>query len=169
MRDSAISLPRIHKLHPLVRAEAQQIIEEVEASFPQTVKIRIVQGLRTIDEQNALFAQGRTKAGPIVTNTRGGSSYHNYGLAIDFAIMYDIDGNGSYETLSWDINRDFDQDQIKDWQEVVKAFKLRGWHWGGDWKTMKDNPHLEKSFGYTTGELFTKYKNKEVIDGYVVL
>lgn len=166
MRD-AISLQRANLLHPLVRREVIETIEAIEAGLPPTVKIRIVQGLRTIAEQDAIYAQGRTKPGAIVTHAKGGSSFHNYGLAFDFAIMYDKDGNGSFEALSWDINYDFDKDGVKDWQEVVKAFKAKGWKWGGDWTNSKDNPHLEKTFGYTWRDLYAKHKAKDVLDDYV--
>lgn len=28
--------------------------------------------------------------------------------------------------------------------ELVKEFKLKGWQWGGDWKSLKDYQHFEK-------------------------
>jgi peptidoglycan L-alanyl-D-glutamate endopeptidase CwlK len=45
--------------------------------------IRVVQGLRSWTEQDALYAMGRTAPGKIVTNVKGGYSYHNYGMAVD--------------------------------------------------------------------------------------
>jgi D-alanyl-D-alanine carboxypeptidase len=42
------------------------------------------QGFRTYAEQDALYQQGRTTPGSIVTHARGGKSLHNFGLAIDF-------------------------------------------------------------------------------------
>lgn len=53
---------------------------------------RVVQGRRTIAEQNGLYAKGRTVPGNIVTNAPGGSSAHNFGLAADIAPMK-IDGS----------------------------------------------------------------------------
>ena len=85
MRDT-ISLERCQKLHPLVSQEAIDCIEAAEATFPGNIKIRVVQGLRTIEEQNALYNQR-----PRVTKAKGGQSYHNYGLAIDFCLLYDKD------------------------------------------------------------------------------
>lgn len=35
------------------------------------------------------------------------------------------------------------------WMNVVKFFKSKGWTWGGDWKSFKDAPHFEKTFGHT--------------------
>lgn len=169
MRD-AVSLPRANALHPKVRQEVIDTITEIEAGLPVTAKIRIVQGLRTKDEQDSLYAQGRTKKGHIVTNAKFGQSFHCYGLAIDFALMYDKDGNGSFETLSWDVNYDFDKDGVKDWQEVVQAFKAKGWAWGGNFKSIEDDPHLEKTFGYSWRELFKMYNSGKLdAEGYVIL
>lgn len=171
MRDK-ISQERVQLLHPRVRQQAIAAIEKAEAGFPDTIKIRIVQGLRTIAEQDALYAIGRNgDKRQKVTNAKGGSSYHNYGLAIDFAIMYDKDNNGSFEELSWDIAKDFDKDGIFDWQEVVKQFEFFGWQWGGKFRTFKDYPHVEKSFGYSTRQLRGKVYDKDFIPGteYVVI
>lgn len=164
MRD-AISFERCQKLHPAIRQEVIDTITDVEQGFPPTIKIRVVQGLRTIAEQDALYAKGRTAPGLKVTNARGGKSYHNFGTAFDFAIMYDKDGNGSFETLSWDVVKDGDADGRKDWDEVITAFEAKGWESGSKWRTFKDFPHLEKSFGYKTSELFAKYKAKDFIQG----
>lgn len=164
MRDK-ISLERAQQLHPKVKDEVIALITQVEAGFPPNIAVRIVQGLRTIKEQDALYAQGRTKPGPIVTKARGGSSYHNYGLAIDFAILIDKDGNGTYDELSWDIKKDNDKDGVADWLEVVKVFEAAGWEWGGKWSSLKDYPHLQKTFGYRWQVLLSKYNSREFIDG----
>lgn len=164
MRDP-VSIERVKLLHPAIRDEVAKAIEYVETGFNDTMCIRVVQGLRTIEEQNALYAQGRTAPGKIVTNAKGGKSYHNYGLAIDFAIMYDMDKNKTYEKLSWDIFYDHDKDGKRDWMEVVDFFKSIGYKYGGDWKSLKDYPHLEKSFGFTVMQLFQMYQDKKFITG----
>lgn len=164
MRDK-VSIPRAAQLHPAVRDEVVILIDKVEAGFPPNIAVRIVQGLRTIEEQNALYAQGRTKPGNIVTNAKGGSSYHNYGLAIDFAILIDKDGNGTYDELSWDIKKDNDKDGVADWLEVVKVFEAAGWEWGGRWSSIKDYPHVQKTFGLTWQTLLARYNKKQFITG----
>lgn len=164
MRDE-VSTDRVAKLHPKIRDEVVMAIEDAEDKFPSTIKIRIVQGLRTIAEQDALYAKGRTTPGGVVTKAKGGSSYHNYGLALDFAIMYDKDNNGTFEELSWDIAKDFDKNGIADWQVVVDEFEKKGWSWGGEWRTFKDYPHVEKTFGYKWQQLFDKWKAKDFIPG----
>lgn len=164
MRDK-ISIPRAQQLHPAVRDEVIKLITEAETKLPVNLAIRIVQGLRTIEEQNALYAQGRTTKGSIVTNAKGGSSYHNYGLAIDFAILIDKDGNGTYDELSWDIKKDNDKDGVADWLEVVKVFEAAGWEWGGKWASIKDYPHVQKTFGHTWKELMARHNSKDFITG----
>src|SRR5690606_35479001 len=111
------------------------------------IRLRFAQGLRTIAEQDALYAQGRTKPGSIVTNAKGGQSVHNYGLAFDIVILYDKDKNGTFETASWSRTEDLDKNKKADWMEVVEYFKSKGWNWGGDWRSFKDYPHFEKTFG----------------------
>ena len=169
MRD-AVSLERCQKLHPLVRQEVIDTIKQVEQGLPSNIKIRVVQGLRTIEEQDALYAQGRTKPGKKVTNARGGKSYHNYGLAIDFAVMYDHNNDGMFEILSWDISKDADKDGKSEWMEMVDAFKAKGWESGGAWRTIKDWPHLQKTFKRTWQQLFALHNAGKVdTNGYVIL
>lgn len=164
MRDK-VSIDRVAKLHPKIRDEVKELIERAESKFPPNIAIRIVQGLRTFPEQDALYAQGRTdKTKPKVTNSRAGQSYHNFGLAIDFALLYDKDGNGTYETLSWDLIKDFDKDGIADWMEVVDIFEDAGYTWGGRFNSIKDNPHVEKNFGVHWKELLRRYNAKEFIE-----
>lgn len=139
------SAARLTGLHPALAASANALIQR---SYARGVPIVITQGLRTIAEQNALYAQGRSKPGPIVTNARGGTSYHNYGLAFDFALLLP-DGNH----ISWDMNRDGDKDKLADWQEVVQEAKQLGLEWGGDWKSFRDFSHLQMTFGLTTNQL----------------
>jgi peptidoglycan L-alanyl-D-glutamate endopeptidase CwlK len=162
MRD-IVSTLRAKALHPKIAQEVGEVIDLVEKGFPPSVAVRITQGLRTFEQQDALYAQGRTVKGPKVTNAKGGASYHNYGLAFDFALLHDKDGNGVYEVISWDMNTDWDQDHIKDWAEVANTFIAHGYEWGGNWKSLKDNPHFQKTFGYTWQQLLIKYHNEDFI------
>lgn len=164
MRDK-ISIDRAKQLHPAVRDEVIKLIDQAESQLPTHLAVRIVQGLRTIAEQNELYAKGRTTTGAIVTNAKGGSSYHNYGLAIDFAILIDKDGNGTYDELSWDIKKDNDKDGVADWLEVVKVFEAAGWEWGGRWSSIKDYPHVQKIFGHKWQDLLARHEKKQFIDG----
>jgi len=159
-----ITLQRIELLHPAVREEVRQIYKEICEALKGKALCRFAYTLRTYAEQNALYAQGRTTAGKVVTNAKGGRSYHNFGLAVDIVLVVDKDGNGSYESASWDTKSDFDGDGKSDWQEVVTIFKQHGWVWGGDWMFV-DAPHFEKSFGLSVAHLDQNVSLKKVISG----
>ena len=85
------SIKRIMTMHPKVRFEVLHLFKKC---FKQGLRIRIVQAYRTFAEQNELYAQGRTKPGPIVTNAKGGLSNHNYGLACYDDITEILTNNG---------------------------------------------------------------------------
>lgn len=151
---------RIALLHPIVREEVAKIVEECDSALTGRAKVRITHGLRTFEEQDILYAQGRTKPGKKVTNAKGGQSIHNYGFAVDICLI--IDG----KTASWDTAKDWDNDKIADWYECVKIFAKHGWEWGGNWKTFKDMPHFDKRNLNSWKKLSKLKKDK---NGYVIL
>lgn len=138
------SAPKLVGLHSVVKVAAETLIDRC---YNRGVPIVITQGLRTIAEQDALYAQGRTKPGAIVTNAHAGYSFHNFGVAIDFALLMP-DG----KAVSWDMKRDGDKDGRADWYEVVDEAKALGFAWGGDWVSFKDYPHFEMTFGLTCAQ-----------------
>lgn len=149
------TLERIQLLHPKLRGEVVDIYNEICDALKGRAFCRFAYTLRTFAEQDALYAQGRTKPGKIVTKAKGGLSYHNYGLALDIVLI--IDG----KEASWDEKSDFDGDRISDWQEVVTIFKQHGWEWGGDW-TFRDAPHFQKTFGRSIRELLVLHSSSKV-------
>lgn len=114
------------------------------------IRVVITDEFRSADAQDRLFAKGRTEPGDVVTHARGGESYHNYGLAIDFAIASRDSGN-----LLWDMDYDGNGNSRSDWKEVVAIAKTLGFEWGGDWKQFKDYPHLQMTYGLTINDLQT--------------
>lgn len=132
-------------VHPLVATKARQLIER---AYREGINVIITQGLRTVEEQNELYAQGRTKPGKIVTNAKGGYSYHNFGLAFDFAILKD-DGS-----VSWNVDGK--------WKRVGAIGKSLGLEWGGDWKDFKDYPHFQYTFGLSLADLRAGKKPPQV-------
>lgn len=140
----AKSAAKLSGLIPCVKAAAEALIDR---AYTAGIPIIITQGLRTIAEQDALYAQGRTKPGAVVTNARGGYSNHNFGVAIDFALLTN-DGR----SVSWDTKLDGNRNGKADWNEVVAIAKALGFSWGGDWKTFVDLPHFEMTFGITTAQ-----------------
>ena len=117
---------RLDQLQAETRERAQRLFTK---GLDEGLGIFIVSGLRTFPEQALLYVQGRTKPGKIVTNARPGESYHNFGLAFDFAVM-----KGS--SLVWNPDH-------ADWKRFVRLGKEAGFAWGGDWTSFKDYPHLQ--------------------------
>ncbi|SEB21234.1 M15 family metallopeptidase [Paenibacillus sp. 276b] len=131
-------------LHPVV-AESEKLL--VRKAARRGIEIVITHDFRSIDEQDALYNQGRNIAGNIVTNAKGGESYHNYGLAIDFALRTP-EGD-----VVWDMERDDNGNGKPDWLEVVELAKELGFTWGGDWDNFPDYPHLQMDFGLSINDL----------------
>jgi len=149
-----ITLQRIEKAHPTIREELKQdYLYCNNRLLGRGVRLRFASVYRSNEEQDELYSRR-----PKVTNAKGGQSIHNYGLAFDVVLLYDKDGNGTFETASWDTIKDGDNDGKSDWMEVVNFFKAKGWSWGGDWRYFKDKPHFQKDFGYTWRELKEKEK-----------
>ena len=138
---------RIRSLHPAIRMEATEFIKDANNSSGGTL-IRVVQGHRTIKEQNDLYNKGRTKPGSIVTNAKGGYSNHNFGLAFDIVGITKgkVDYKLNYGTLS-------------------KIGKSHGFDWGGNWRSFPDKPHFENMFGYSLKQL----RALPTLNGYVKL
>ncbi|MEK4606533.1 LysM peptidoglycan-binding domain-containing protein [Geobacillus sp. FSL W8-1251] len=127
---------KLQNVHPVVADKARQLITK---AYNEGIYVVITQGYRSKEEQDALYAQGRSKPGKIVTNARGGDSYHNYGLAIDFALM-NPDGS-----ISWNVDAK--------WKRVAQIGKSFGLEWGGDWKSFPDYPHFQYTFGLSLADL----------------
>ena len=114
----------IATLQPEVRPYARALVLKAASAG---ITIKVISGLRTYAEQNALYAQGRTKPGRIVTNARGGYSNHNFGIAFDIGIF---DG-ANYVPES------------PRYKAIGAMGDALGLEWGGNWKTIKDEPHFQ--------------------------
>ncbi|MGG3940454.1 M15 family metallopeptidase [Peribacillus psychrosaccharolyticus] len=127
-------------INPVVK---QTAIEVIKRAYKEKIYVLISNGFRSFEEQDKLYAQGRTnKSKPIVTNARGGYSAHNYGLAIDFVIVSD-DGRRAIWTVT------------DKWRRVASIAKSLGFEWGGEWSSFKDYPHLQMTKGLTMKELLS--------------
>jgi len=161
--EDQITLERIQLLHPIIRDEVTDAYNEIANALTGECYCRFSYTLRTFAEQDKLYAIGRTIAGKVVTNARGGFSYHNYGLALDIVLI-----NKNTNQAVWSINSDFDKDRISDWMEIVHILKSYGFEWGGDWK-FKDYPHFQKTLGYSVRQLLALHQQKKVDKNNFVL
>ena len=114
----------IGTLLPPVQPLARALIESAARIG---IAIKIISGTRTYEEQDALYEQGRSKPGRIVTNARGGYSNHNFGVAFDIGVFE----GGRY------------LDESPAYKAVGALGKQLGLEWGGDWKSIQDEPHFE--------------------------
>ncbi len=106
---------------------------------------RLFEGFRSWDRQQDLWDQGRASFGTIVTKSRPGTSFHQYGLAADY-VLY-VPGRG----WSWDT-------KDEPWQEMADVAIAFGLEAGYYWQHFPDLPHLQKTYGLTIGEAMEWYK-----------
>jgi peptidoglycan L-alanyl-D-glutamate endopeptidase CwlK len=130
------------KLHPVFR---ERLVMLAELLAQRGMKALITDGLRTFAEQNALFAQGRTKPGPVVTKAKGGQSNHNYGLAVDmYPVLPDSSGKDKVFTdipkkASVEFARAFHRTQ----ESIGEIAEALGLFWGARFSGIVDTPHIQ--------------------------
>ena len=132
--------------HPELQEKAEKL---VSACKGQGLIIGIGECLRTVKEQDALYAKGRTAPGSIVTYAKGSSysSHHQWGTAFD---IYRNDGKGAYN----------DSDGF--FSKAGAIGRKLGLEWGGDWKSPVDKPHFQLPYwGSTTDVLKNRYGTPE--------
>ncbi len=113
-------------VHPVLIAKVQAIIAAMgELGFV----LMVTDGVRTVAQQQKLYAQGRTKQGPIVTQADGVEhrSNHQIGLAVDCCFV--VNGKPSW-------------DDALPWVLYGAMAETLGLTWGGGWKH-PDRPHIE--------------------------
>lgn len=135
---------KLEDLHPRVQAMARKLLDEAAtAGIPLTVTFT----LRSMETQAALYAQGRTKPGKIVTNARPGYSFHNFGLAIDVAPTELL------KLPNWGDTPANQKRANELWARLGAIGKAIGFRWGGDFTSIKDRPHFEWSGGLSLADL----------------
>lgn len=118
-------------VHPDLQAKVAQILAAMQALG---LEMRVTDGLRTLAQQQALFALGRTKPGSIVTRADGVRRPSNHqaktdgvGHAVDMTFWVDDEPSWA-EGLPWRL-----------YGEMATALDLK---WGGFW-SIPDKPHIE--------------------------
>lgn len=140
----------VSQLHPELQKKVVKLQKEC---LKAGIKIKIGECFRTVAEQNALYAKGRTAPGSIVTNAKGNSysSMHQWGVAFDFFLDMDVDKDGK-------TSDDAFNNATKLFNKVGAIGKKLGLEWGGDWKSIKDLPHFQlPDWGSTATQLKAKY------------
>lgn len=123
-------------LVPPARARVESFLD---AAKKQGIDLLVTSTYRDNASQDALYAQGRTTPGKIVTNAKAGQSWHNYRCAVDVVPI--VAGKPR-----WDV-----KDEV--WQQVGALGKAAGLEWAGDWKKFKEYPHFQYTGGLTLAQL----------------
>lgn len=147
-----------------VRLNVEKFLAECQN---QGLKVLITQTKRDDEYQAYLYAQGRTRPGNIVTNSKS-TTFHGAGLAFD--ICQNIKGQ-EYSDEGFFLN-------------CAIIAKHMGFSWGGDWKTFTDKPHFQwdeqgnykfnmvtspkKMPLYTEDEMITEKSIEEMSDAAVL-
>ena len=114
----------IATLLPQVRSLARALVQKASSCG---IQIKVISGLRTYAEQDALYARGRTAPGRKVTNARGGYSNHNFGIAFDIGVF----SGKAYQAES------------PKYKAVGALGTELGLEWGGNWTSIVDQPHFQ--------------------------
>ncbi len=118
-------------LHPLVMNKCMAHIESCKTAG---IDLLVTCTYRSPEEQDALYAQGRTAPGHIVTHAKGGGSMHQYRVAYDCVPL--INGKPLWDASS------------PVWAKVGALGKAQGLEWGNDWQSFKDCPHFQYTAGH---------------------
>ena len=126
-------------LDDLVPPAKQRAQAFVEAAKAKGIDLLVTSTYRDNESQAALYAQGRTTPGDVVTNARPGQSWHNYRCALDVVAL--VNGKPIWNK----------KDPI--WQKIGEIGKSCGLEWAGDWKDFKEFPHFQYTGGMTLAQL----------------
>lgn len=121
-----VSELRLSLVYPGLAQKVRDMAAQLEE---EAIDIRVTQGLRTMEEQDALYAKGRTASGAIVTNAKAGTSWHNFGLAVDVAPL-------TPRGIDWNTS-----DPV--WSRIVGVGVFFGLVAGAEWRTFPDWPHFQ--------------------------
>jgi len=141
------TVENLGSLNKKALAKFEPFLQEAEIAMQaQGVTIEVISGLRSWAAQAALYAQGRTKPGPIVTKARPGSSWHNYGLAIDLGLFK----GGKYLDEAAPAQAD------KLYATIGKLAASYGIEWAGTWTSFRESPHFQVTFDNSLAALREK-------------
>lgn len=130
----------LNELHPAVKRRALAFISACDADG---ITLLITSTYRDNASQDALYAQGRNGTpGPVVTNAKGGQSFHNWRLAFDVVPL--VNGKAVWPTSGASGAL---------WRKVGAIGKTCGLEWAGDWKRFPEFPHFQYTGGMTLADL----------------
>jgi peptidoglycan L-alanyl-D-glutamate endopeptidase CwlK len=148
----SLSMQRINTLDPKIIPSAIRVFDKCHKN---KIPVYVVWGIRTPEEQDVLYRFGRSIPGIIQTGNRSGHSAHQYGLALDFCLLF------NNTLMSWEdcYPRPYWRNK---WLKVVRYFEEEGWT--SKWRGYDFEPgHVENLQGNTIN--FYKEQNDIRING----
>ena len=103
------------------------------------IDLLVTSTYRDNESQQALYEQGRTTAGKVVTNAKAGDSWHNWRCAVDVVPV--VNGKPNWDGLH------------PVWDQIGKLGEQAGLEWAGRWRTFKELAHFQYTGGLTLTDL----------------
>jgi peptidoglycan L-alanyl-D-glutamate endopeptidase CwlK len=132
-------------LDDLIAPAKERVERFIALCKDENIDLLVTSTYRDNESQQALYEQGRTTAGKVVTNAKAGDSWHNWRCAVDVVPM--VNGKPNWDGLH------------PVWDQIGKLGEQAGLEWAGRWRTFKELAH----FQYTGGLTLTDLKNGKEI------
>jgi peptidoglycan L-alanyl-D-glutamate endopeptidase CwlK len=120
----------LRSLHPYFRDKISKLIAICKK---RGIELAVVESYRTKAKQTEYFSMGK-----MYTQSRGGKSKHQYGLAVDVVPI--IKGKPKWDDKAL-------------WKRIGSAGESLGLRWGGRWKSIYDPAHFEWTGGLSSYHL----------------
>lgn len=126
----------LKELSPIVREKVELFLSKCHAVG---IDLLVTSTYRDYESQQALFEQGRSTSGKIVTNAQAGYSFHNFRCAVDVVPL-------RLGKPVWDSS-----DPL--WKVVGQMGEDCGLEWAGRWQKFKETAHFQYTEGRSLAEL----------------
>ena len=123
----------LNDLHPAMQPLAAEFLNNCKAAG---IDLLVTCTWRSGAEQDALYAQGRTTPGSIVTRAKAGQSKHNHTLAGRPASL-------ALDVVPLRLGKPVWAASDAIWQDIGRIGKACGLEWAGEWTRMREFPHFQ--------------------------
>lgn len=134
-------------VHKKIAGIVMDIFKDIHAAKFPIAKMRLIDEYDADDDRSMEDNNSSAFCFRSITNKPGVVSNHGLGIAIDINTHLNPYVKGDHVSPSNArkyVDRALNEaGMIKPDDAVVKAFKQRGFEWGGDWKSLKDYQHFE--------------------------
>lgn len=130
----------LDKLHWYTKQQVERLLKNVNARLENSnEEFRVFESIRSLELQAWYYAQGRTRKGTVITNSKTPTFHHpNVGLAVDIVPYV----NGDWTWSRHDLFKILGEEAVK------LCFT-----WGGNWKSFYDGPHVQLDDGLKSSDI----------------